>query len=86
MNDRTEPRPPAEVTKPGCQTQLSDTEGAEIRARIQTWAGGPENAARWYRSQPIAAFGDRTPESLVGSGQARILRHYLDSIALGGFA
>lgn len=60
--------------------------GEEICARVQTWAGGPEEAGRWYRSQPIAAFGDRTAEALVKSGQASALRDYLDSIALGGFA
>jgi len=64
----------------------ADPEGSEIRARIQTWAGVPEEAGRWYRSQPIAAFGDRTAESLVKSGQAEALRDFLDSIALGGFA
>ncbi len=64
----------------------AEADGLEIRARIQTWAGGPEEAGRWYRSQPIAAFGDRTAESLVKSGQAEALRDYLDSIALGGYS
>ncbi len=40
----------------------------------------------WYRAQPIAAFGGRTAESLVKTGQASALRDYLDHIAMGGFA
>jgi len=59
---------------------------AEIVHRVSGWAGSPEQALFWCRSQPIAAFGDRTAESLVKSGQAPALRDYLDSIALGGFA
>jgi uroporphyrinogen-III synthase len=42
----------------------------EIVSRISTWAGGENQAMAWYRAQPIAAFGDRTAESLLKSGQA----------------
>jgi hypothetical protein len=59
---------------------------AEIVARVSDWAGGSNQALAWCRSQPIPAFGDRTPESIVKSGQAEALRDYLDTIALGGFA
>jgi hypothetical protein len=58
----------------------------EIVARVSDWAGGKDQAMAWYRAEPIPAFGDRTAESLVKSGQAGALRDYLDSLALGGFA
>jgi uncharacterized protein (DUF2384 family) len=61
-------------------------EMAEILNRVAGWAGGRAQAVAWYRSEPIPAFGDRTAESLVKSGQATALRDYLDSIAMGGFA
>ena len=40
----------------------------------------------WYRAEPIAAFGDRTAESLVKEGKAGAVRDWLDNVALGGFA
>jgi hypothetical protein len=61
-------------------------EMAEILTRVAAWAGGRAQAMAWYRGEPIPAFGDRTAEALVKSGQAAALRDYLDSIALGGFA
>jgi hypothetical protein len=61
-------------------------EMAEILTRVSGWAGGKAQAMAWYRAEPIPAFGGRTAESLVKSGQATALRDYLDSIAMGGFA
>jgi Protein of unknown function (DUF2384) len=58
----------------------------QIIARVLAWAGGNQLAIDWYRSEPIPAFGGRTAESLLKSGQAEALRDYLDSIAVGGFA
>ena len=58
----------------------------EIVSRIADWAGGKDQAIAWYRAQPIPAFGGRTAESLVKSGQASAVRDYLDHIALGGYA
>jgi predicted NUDIX family NTP pyrophosphohydrolase len=58
----------------------------EILARVAGWASGPAQAFAWYRSEPLPAFGGRTAESLVTSGELATLRDYLDSIALGGFA
>jgi len=58
----------------------------EILTRVAGWAGGPAKALAWYRAEPIPAFGGRTAEALVKSGEAGPLRDYLDSIALGGFA
>ena len=68
------------------KTQERVKEAVEIIDRVQGWAGGELQAAAWYKSQPIPAFGGRTAESLVKSGQAGALRDYLDHLALGGFA
>ena len=68
------------------KTQSRVREMLEIVGRVSNWAGGKEQAMAWYRAQPIAAFGDRTAESLVKSGEAGALRDYLDHIAMGGFA
>ena len=66
------------------QARLQDM--LDILNRVDGWAGGPAQALAWYRGEAIPAFGDRTAESLVKSGQAGALRDYLDSLALGGFA
>jgi hypothetical protein len=58
----------------------------EIIHRIQDWAGGPAQAMAWYRAEPIPAFGGRTAESLVKSGDAGAIRDYLDHLATGGYA
>ena len=58
----------------------------EILTRVSAWAGGPAQAMAWYRAEPIRAFGGRTAEQLVKSGEAGALRDYLDSIAIGGCA
>ncbi|MGO9422356.1 MbcA/ParS/Xre antitoxin family protein [Roseiarcus sp.] len=68
------------------KTQSRLREMNEILRRVSAWSGGPMQAMAWYRAEPIPAFGGRTAESLVKSGQAAALRDYLDSIALGGFA
>lgn len=68
------------------RTQSRLREMNEILTRVSAWAGGPAQAMAWYRAEPIPAFGSRTAEQLVKSGQAGALRDYLDSIALGGFA
>jgi hypothetical protein len=68
------------------KTQTRLREMAEILLRVPAWAGGREQAMAWYRAEPIPAFGGRTAEQLVKSGQAGALRDYLDSIAMGGFA
>jgi Protein of unknown function (DUF2384) len=68
------------------KTQSRMREMLEIINRVAEWAGGKQQAMAWYRAQPIPAFGGRTAESLVKSGQAGPLRDYLDHIALGGFA
>lgn len=68
------------------RTQGRLRELLEIVERVTPWAGGRAQALAWYRSVPIAAFGDRTAEALVKSGEAAALRDYLDHLALGGFA
>jgi hypothetical protein len=72
------------LTAPKTQSRLREMN--EILTRVAGWAGGPAQAMAWYRAEPIPAFGGRTAESLVKSGEAGPLRDYLDSIALGGFA
>ena len=61
-------------------------EMVEIIALVQTWAGGPAQAMAWYRAEPIPAFGGRTAEALVKSGQASAVRDYADHLATGGYA
>ena len=68
------------------KTQTRLREMNEILTRVSGWAGGKAQALAWYRAEPIPAFGGRTAEQLVKSGQAAALRDYLDSIAIGGFA
>ena len=58
----------------------------EIISRIEGWAGGGAAAMRWYRAQPIPAFGGRTAELMVQAGEAEEVRRYLNHIAAGGFA
>lgn len=68
------------------KTQARVREAIEIIDRVRDWAGGEAQAAAWYKSQPLPAFGGRTAESIVKSGQASSLRDYLDHLAMGGFA
>lgn len=69
------------------RTRTGDSpEAREILARIETWAGSKRAALAWFRSQPISALGDQTAEGLVRSGQADLVRAYLDAIAAGGYA
>lgn len=66
--------------------QHLNQEGDEIVARVTDWAGGEDEARKWYRSFPIPAFGDRTAESLVKTGNAEQVREYLDAVATGAFS
>jgi hypothetical protein len=68
------------------KTQARMRDMLEIVSLIAPWAGGKDQAMAWYRAQPIPAFGGRTAEALVKSGQAAAVREYLDHIAMGGFA
>jgi hypothetical protein len=58
----------------------------EIINLVQSWAGGAAHAMAWYRNEPIAAFGGRTAEALVKSGNAIAVRDYVDHLATGGLA
>ncbi|MGE5565086.1 MAG: MbcA/ParS/Xre antitoxin family protein [Parcubacteria group bacterium] len=58
----------------------------EILQRVQDWAGSAAQALAWYRAEPLPAFGGRTAESLVQSGEAKAVRDYLDHVARGGYA
>lgn len=61
-------------------------DGAEIIALVTHWTGSSEAAGRWYRSQPIPALGDRTAEALVMTGEAALVREYLDHLSQGTYA
>lgn len=68
------------------QAQTSVREMIEILSLVQAWAGGPADAMTWYRNAPIPAFGGRTAEALVTSGEARAVRDYIDHLITGGHA
>jgi hypothetical protein len=68
------------------KTQNRMREMLEIVSRVSDWAGGKDQAMAWYRAEPIPAFGGRTAESIVKTGQAATLRDYLDALAVGSFA
>jgi hypothetical protein len=74
----------ARLKAPKTQTRLREM--LEILSRVTEWAGGEAQAMAWYRAQPIPAFGGRTAEALVKTGEAGAVRDYLDHIALGGYA
>jgi hypothetical protein len=74
----------ARLNAPATQARLRDV--VEIINRIHGWAGSPEAAFAWYRSQPIPAFGDLTAEDLVRQGRAEAVKRHLTRIAAGGFA
>jgi hypothetical protein len=69
---------------PKAQTRVREM--LEIISLVQGWAGGPAQAMAWYRAEPIPAFGGRTAEALVKSGQAGAVRDYVDHLATGGYA
>ena len=58
----------------GPKAQSRVREMLEIISLVQAWAGGPAQAMAWYRAEPIPAFGGRTAEALVKSGQANAVR------------
>ncbi len=74
----------ARVGAPATQARLRDL--LEILNRVRGWAGSPQQAFAWYRSQPLPSFGDQTAEALVKEGHAEAVKRYLDRIAVGGFA
>ncbi len=55
-------------------------------AETASGAGSPQQAFASYRSQPLPSFGDQTAEALVKEGRAEAVKHYLDRIAVGGYA
>lgn len=72
------------ASAPATQSRLRDI--VEILNRVRPWAGSPQQAFAWYRSQPLPSFGDQTAEALVKEGRAEAVKHYLDRIAVGGYA
>lgn len=67
-------------------TQQRLRQAMEILKRIEPWAGSMSAAWSWYRTYPIASFGDLTAEDLVARGRADDVRAYLSHIAEGGYA
>jgi hypothetical protein len=70
----------------GPKAQSRVREMLEIINLVQGWAGGAAQAMAWYRAEPIPAFGGRTAEALVKSGDATAVRDYVDHLATGGYA
>ncbi len=70
----------------GPKAQSRIREMLEIINLVQGWAGGAAQAMAWYRAEPIPAFGGRTAEALVKSGNATAVRDYVDHLATGGYA
>jgi len=70
----------------GPKAQSRVREMLEIISLVQSWAGSPAQAMAWYRAEPIPAFGGRTAEALVKSGNAGAVRDYVDHLATGGYA
>jgi len=70
----------------GPKAQTRVREMLEIIGLVQSWAGGPAQAMAWYRAEQIPAFGGRTAEALVKSGNAGAVRDYVDHLATGGYA
>lgn len=80
-------RPDATIRGPKLKSMPApQNDESEIIERVKPWAGSEAAARRWYRSQMIPALGDQTAEALVRTGQADLVRRYLDGIAAGGFA
>ncbi len=67
-------------------TQERLREAVEIINRVSQWSGSVQRAFAWYRSQPIASFGDKTAEDLIKEGRGNAVRDYLSRIAEGGYA
>jgi hypothetical protein len=74
----------ARARAPATQARLRDM--VEIINRVRRWSGSPGQAFAWYRSQPLASFGDQTAEALVKESRAESVKGYLDRIAVGGYA
>lgn len=70
----------------GPKAQSRVREMLEIINLVQGWAGSAAQAMAWYRAEPIPAFGGRTAEALVKSGNAAAVRDYVDHLATGGYA
>ncbi len=66
------------------QSRLRDT--TEIINRVTEWSGSVGREFAWFRSQPLASFGDKIAEDLLKEGRAQDVKDYLSRIAAGGYA
>ena len=51
-----------------------------IKAAYDTSAGDLAKSLRWFRSEPLSAFGQRTAEQAVSAGQADDVIRLIDSL------
>jgi hypothetical protein len=59
LNSENEPiATPVVKKKPILAVSRREREMRQIIARVLTWAGENQLAIDWYRSEPVAAFGD----------------------------
>jgi hypothetical protein len=68
------------------KTQQKLRDVIEILTKAAYWSGSIFQAFAWYISEPIPAFGGLTAENLVVNGDAKIVKVYLEQLALGGYA
>lgn len=66
--------------------QIRLGEMLEIIDTVLEWSGGADGAMHWYRSQLIPSCGDLTPQQLVNSNRASLVRSHLESFKLGSYA
>lgn len=65
---------------------LSQNEKDYLVPLLLGWSGGSEAALSWFKSEPLAAYGNLTPQQLCESGKAESFVEYVKGLELGGFA
>lgn len=52
---------------------------------IRKWAGGTDEAFKWFSEQPLPSFGAQTAADLMREGHADAVKSYISRIGAGGF-
>ena len=65
------------------QAQTSRNSMTAILQAAVDLTGDTEKAQLWYRSEPLAVFGDATAEHLGAAGRANDVLRYLASLQAG---
>ncbi|AZG74502.1 hypothetical protein [Shewanella livingstonensis] len=65
---------------------LSQNEKDYLVPLLLAWSGGAEAALSWFKSEPLPAYGNLTPQQLCESGKAESFVEYVKGLELGGFA